>query len=272
MRSQAFAAFMKFTRMNEGVTSWPYPDVLGYVTTGMGNLIDGGQKNDTYTLPWQHKAPGDPDSAAFGPYGPYTGGAASRDEIDAAWNAVKANPGRGSGYAYQNMTDLRIDDAAISNLVAKKLSANESVLRGYFPMYDSLGADAQTALHAMAWAMGPDFPQKFPTFRAAVNARDFQTAADESHCANCTDKRNDAMIAFLTSAKTALAQGSDPNALLSTIDANGNVTAGTMPQNLDTSDPEYLAGGVATLTTRTFLLLAAVGGSYFLLKKAGFFA
>jgi len=157
--------YTDFTTKFEGKLPFMYLDVKGLVTTGIGNLID--PVDSALSLPWVH-----PD-----------GSPASQAEIRAAWNAVKARQDmklRGGG-AFGSVTNLRLTDDGIRQLVNGKLRANEAILKKRFPTYDNWPADAQLGLLSMAWAMGPNF--RYPKFEAAVNALvpDFATAAKESY-------------------------------------------------------------------------------------------
>ena len=164
-RESVEANYTDFTTKFEGKLPFMYLDVKGLVTTGIGNLID--PIGAALSLPWVHT----------------NGAPASQDEIRSAWNAVKARQDmklRGGG-AFAGVTDLRLTDDGIRQLVNDKLRANEAILRKRFPTYDNWPADAQLGLLSMAWAMGPNF--RYPKFEAAVNALvpDFAAAAKESY-------------------------------------------------------------------------------------------
>lgn len=164
MRASVLAAFKPFSTTFEGYLPWMYVDQKGLVTTGMGNLID--PVENAINLPWTH-----------GVGGP----AATQQEIIAAWNAVKNSGANGTGGGNQGgLSDLRLDDDGIQQVIAQKLTNNESILRQNFPMWDSLPADAQLGLLSMAWALGPAF--HFPKFQAALNQTmpDWDTAALQS--------------------------------------------------------------------------------------------
>jgi hypothetical protein len=161
VRAAILPAFKKL----EGYLPFMYLDVKGLVTTGMGNLID--PVGTALNLPWKHT----------------DGSLAAPEEISSAWNTVKSRTDlkmRGGG-AFAGLTNIHLDDDGIQQLIDGKLDANESLLMNRFPGYSAWPADAQLALHSMAWAMGPAF--NFPKFQAAVNqlVPDFDTCAVESH-------------------------------------------------------------------------------------------
>jgi GH24 family phage-related lysozyme (muramidase) len=157
--------WIKFSSKFEGYLPFMYLDVLGKVTTGMGNLID--SVSAAQALPWMK-----PD-----------GTKASPNEIGAAWSLVKGRQDMKmkGGSAFEDISDLRLDDAGIQQLIQSKLDNNEAMLIKRYKGYPAWPADAQMGVHSMAWAMGPAF--KFPKFDAAVNklVPDFAEAAVQSH-------------------------------------------------------------------------------------------
>ena len=173
MKPAAQAAFVAFNAPLEGVLAWMYLDILGYVTTGMGNLVDPVQQ--ALTLPWKRPA----------------GSLASADEVAAAWQAVDAcrtapkgqrQSGLATQYggAFEHVTEIRLDHDGINACVAHQIAANEIFMRKYFPAFDALPADAQLCLHSMAWAMGPGFAATFQKFRDEINAGQYAAAEPDA--------------------------------------------------------------------------------------------
>lgn len=156
----------EYSEAFEGRLLTMYLDVKGLVTTGVGNLID--PVSEAVKLPWKHR----------------DGRPANSAEITAAWQALKARQDlahRDAKYAAA-LTGLTLTDADVDSLVERKLAENESFITAhYFPYFADFPADAQLAILSMAWAVGPGFPSKFPTFTAAVRAGDWLGARD-----NCT--------------------------------------------------------------------------------------
>ena len=162
MKQSVRDAFLSFTVPLEGVVRWPYRDLKNLVSIGIGNLID--PVDLALDLPLMK-----PD-----------GTRASSDEIRAAWAAVKGLPGSGLGYkAFEHVTDLRLTDTGIHDLVFGKLDQNEKVLLNHFMGFDGWPADAQLATLSMAWACGPFFWHTWPKLNAALITCDFRTAATE---------------------------------------------------------------------------------------------
>lgn len=202
MRPAVLAAFRDFSVPFEGYTDYMYLDRKGYVTTGIGNLID--PVAAALRLPWQRT----------------DGSLASQEEIRDAWVLVKSRLDLAShgGGAYKGVTSLRLSKRAIADLFDSKVREVEKALVKRFPAFESWPADAQLGVLSMSWAMGAAF--RFPRFSAAVSALlpDFLTAAVESHIGGdevdtSLRKRNAANASLFTNAARVLAGNLDPGTL-----------------------------------------------------------
>lgn len=172
MRPIVAARFLEYTKPLEGLVEYMYVDVKGLVTIGFGNLID--PISYALALPFVKKL----GSARATPA-----------EITAEWNLIKDADNKlqlaTKGYtACAKWTNLKLTLDTIQDLCAERLRGNEAELRRIreFQQFDDWPADAQLALHSMAWAMGPAFAAggQWPSFRAACGKMDFMAAA-----ANC---------------------------------------------------------------------------------------
>jgi hypothetical protein len=258
------AAFVPLSKRLEGYTSWMYLDQLGKVTTGMGDLID--SPGAAQGLPWKHGQ---------------GGSLASPDEVAIAWNALKARqdlaPLGGGNVAFQNLSDLRLDDSAISDLVNGKLFQFEAQLRSQYPSYDSWPADAQMALLFMAWAMGPAIAAKFPKFSAALNqvTPDFRAAGAESHMTGVgIDERNAEIRQMWENAAQVVEQGAD----FQTLFFPGGVSVSALAQTNPANQPQTQSqqGSIAKALSSTsgkvilgVVVLGAIGGTLWYLDKKG---
>lgn len=237
----------------EGYLPYMYLDALGYVTTGMGNLID--PIGAALVLPWGQNSDGS--------------NPASQAQIAAAWNAVdslrtapkgqkQGGPAATGGQRFGGYTTLRLSKQAITDLVTSKLAQNEASVKPYYPSWDNWPADAQFAVMSMAWAMGTGFANPkskaaFPQFDAAMNAGQFATASPLSHMRGVgIDKRNAANAAMLLNAQAVSDRGLDPNTLY----WPSSVPPGPSP-GLGT--PSSVPGG---LIVATLLGLGLVGAWY----------
>jgi len=157
--------FLAFSKPLEGRVHWMYLDIKGLVTTGIGNLID--PVGLALKLPFVHGGDGSP---------------ASEDEIRAEWQRLKDDQSLAQkGHkACEGITELRLTDAAIDQIVLAKFDGNDRVLRQAFSNWNDWPADAQLGAHSIAWA-GAGFPTRWKDFRAAAEARDWKTAAAQSH-------------------------------------------------------------------------------------------
>jgi hypothetical protein len=205
MKPAVTARFLSFTEPLEGLVDYMYVDVKGLVTIGFGNLID--PLDVALSLPFVKKVDGAP---------------ANSDEITTEWNLIKDKDNklqlRTKGHrACKPLTKLMLTRDAINDLCAKRLQNNEAILKkvSAFAAFDDWPADAQLALHSMAWAMGPAFAQhgRWPSFRNACASADFDTAAEKCKMSEVGNRglipRNRANVRLFQNAAAVLAGESD---------------------------------------------------------------
>jgi GH24 family phage-related lysozyme (muramidase) len=170
MKRAVAARFLTFTEPLEGLVDYMYVDVKGLVTIGFGNLID--PIETALPLPFVKKAGGT---------------SATRAEIMAEWNLIKDRSNalqlRTKGHrACEPLTKLMLTRETINQLCAERLQQNEANLKkvAAFAQFDQWPADAQLALHSMAWAMGSAFAHRghWPGFRKTCGQMDFDAAAE----------------------------------------------------------------------------------------------
>lgn len=197
MRQSVLDAFFGFSAKFEGSCNFPYCDVLGLVTTGVGNLID--PIETAIALPWT--------ILLLRP--------ASPDEIREGWLAVKARKDltQHGGMAYKNISHLRLSQDAIVDLVDQRMASNEAELLHYFPTFADFPAPAQMGIMSIAWACGAGFPETFVNFKRAANSGDWVAAAAQSHVSNGAPARNDANHYLFLAAACTVADGSDYDVL-----------------------------------------------------------
>lgn len=207
MRQSVLDAFFDFNVRPgfEGNVPWMYLDVKGFVTVGVGNLID--PIGLALNLPFE--------------FADQPGSQASQGDITDAWNMVKSRTDLqfAGGGAFKGVTNLRLNQDAIRSLVDTKLVENERTLKNTFNDFDNFPADAQLGLLSMAWALGANFINngKWPKFRAACLNQDWDTAATECHMSNAEnpniEPRNDADKILFSNAARVQELGLDPEVL-----------------------------------------------------------
>lgn len=268
-------AFMIMSKKLEGYLPFMYVDNHkdsagnpdGLVTTGMGNLID--PVENALRLPWRH-----------GVGGPL----ATQQEIMAAWNKVKHSGMNAAGGGNQGgLTDLRLDEAGIQQLINSKLTNNEFTLRQLFPRWDTLPADVQIVLLSMAWAMGTDKFHNFPKFMGYINQTvpNFRAAADECYMNDNVEKslefppklnpglrpRNIANRLLLLNADKAISTGANLEIpfqpIADVMNTASQIAKGVITANIEVvkKNPFATAAGV------TGLSLIAAAGTYYLATK-----
>jgi GH24 family phage-related lysozyme (muramidase) len=226
------SAWWPFTTQLEGHLTFMYLDILGYVTTGCGNLVD--PLESALSLPWVN-ADGSPANAA---------------DITTAWHAVdcqRSDPkgkrqtsGLATKYggAFAGVTTIRLTEDGVTAVVLRQVAANEATLRKYFPGYDTMPADAQMCINSMAWAMGAGFPATFKAFTAAVNAGDWGAAkANADFRGVGVANRIAANKVMLGNAGEAALRGVDPGELFYPSDLTKEAPTVPLPFHVADTEP-----------------------------------
>lgn len=171
MRASVRKVIVSFTDRFEGTVRTLYTDVRNLVSIAIGNLVDASPQGKPWSpalgLEFVHKK---------------TGAPATQDEIIAAWLAVKnGNVAKAGWTAAVRLpaNQIELTDHGVETVVLRKLEANDIALKARFPDFEEWPAEAQLAVHSMAWACGSGFD--FPKLARALRARDFDTAVLECH-------------------------------------------------------------------------------------------
>lgn len=156
--------FISFNRVFEGFTTWFYLDVKGYVTIGMGNLVD-------------------PIVPTLLKFSDIQGTPVSWSTVLDEWNVVKSmySYRLKGGYEFRNHTLLRASTESIETLIKSELCSFETTLKTHFSNWDEYPADGQLGILSMAWALGPNFPTHWPKFTRLVLDGKWGEAGNESH-------------------------------------------------------------------------------------------
>jgi len=198
-------AWLPWNAPIEGIVSWMYLDIRGLVTTGLGQLCD--PSILALALPWQSA----------------DGTSASTAQVQAAWQAVKANLALAheGAAAAEALTTLRLPQSDIAATALATLDRYAAILAACpaLAAFATWPADAQLGALSMAWAMGPGFPRMFPHWCADCQAGDWAQAAVDCWI---TDAGNPALRRRNVANRAAFAlaaKGGDAAALLSPVPA-----------------------------------------------------
>lgn len=229
MRQSVGTGFVQITKDHEGIVPWLYLDVKGLVTTAVGNLVERTSRDVL-------NADGSPTFATRGvptdnlfdqPWLNASGNLASRGEIQAAFDAVKARQDLahlgGGNQAFANLTSIRLGPPGtrvnevtpqIQAFVEHTLTDFEHTMKRGVPNFDDLNADAQFVMFEHSWAVGPNL-EGWPKLRAALTASppDYRTAMLEDHQVGVTEQRRKMTQDLWQNAIDAQDRGEDPDRL-----------------------------------------------------------
>lgn len=212
-RNSVTDAFVKTQSQWEGEADVMYTDVLGLVTTAIGYLIDSNSNQSpmadmsgygpALVIPWVHKSDGQP---------------ATQAEIVQDWQTVKNAHTTSGSYYFPNdkkITQLKIPPTVIQDLTATRMVSNERELLKSLPGFAQFPADAQMAIHGMAWAMGGGFipVDGFKTFADAANRGDWAAAKAASNFKGAAPQRKAGQDCMFDNAATVAANKLDPDKL-----------------------------------------------------------
>ena len=206
-RNTVLDAFVKVQSPWEGVAYVMYTDKLGLVTTAIGYLIDDKSGINGYApalvIPWVHKSDKQP---------------ATQAEIIQDWQTVKNAHSQSGGYDLptdKKITQLEIPDLVVQDLTASRMADNEKELLKAFPHFASFPADAQMAIHGMAWAMGAAFVPAygFHAFADAANKGDWAAAKANSNFKGAAPERKAGQDKMFDNAAIVAANKLDPDKL-----------------------------------------------------------
>lgn len=159
----------------EGNIAYMYLDSVGNVTVGVGKLL--GSVNNATSLPFVFKS---------------DGSAAAAQDITTDYNNVKAQQPNNPASYYDQFTTLKLNQSYIDAQLTSDLSAFIQQLENQFAGFDNFPAPAQEGLVDMVFNLGiSNLVNGFPTFTAAVQNKDWNTAANQCHRQGISDARND---------------------------------------------------------------------------------
>lgn len=177
--------FKNEIKISEGSISHMYLDTVGKVTVGVGNML--------------------PDVASAQKLGfvdRKTLKAATKDEIKTEFEKIsKLTKGHRAG-SYKKDTKLDLPSSAIETLLDSRIEKFKKELKLMFPSFDQYPMTVQFALLDMAFNLGTNgLVTKFPSFKKAIEAKDWKKAASESNRPQVSSSRNATVKKWLETAK-----------------------------------------------------------------------
>ncbi len=125
-RQDVVDRFREFSVRFEGLVHWPYLDIKGLVTVGIGCLIDPAAA--ALALPWVLEGSGEP---------------ASKEQVLADWNNLKSQQRLSKlhfNYA-RPVTKIRLTEEGVDTLLHQKMAGNEAYMKKRLPAFATWPAD-----------------------------------------------------------------------------------------------------------------------------------
>lgn len=165
----------------EGRISHMYKCTGGEVTIGIGHAI--ATVSDAPALSWT-----------------IDGRPATEAEIQGDYARVEAAEKGLVATAYAPLTQCRMADADINSLAAADVARFEAALAAELPNWNTYPSSAQAALFDMGFNLGIGGLKKFSHLLAAVDAGQWEVAANECHRKGIGDSRNQQTAALFRQA------------------------------------------------------------------------
>lgn len=166
--------FNKEIKVSEGSIPHMYLDTVGEVTVGVGNMLP--NVASAQKLAFVERK---------------TQKAATQDQIKVEFESVsKLTKGLRAG-AYEKDTTLELPQSVIDTLLEQRIDGFKKELKLRFPNFDTYPMTVQFALLDMAFNLGTTgLVTKFPSFKKAIEAKDWATAAKECNRPQVSLSRN----------------------------------------------------------------------------------
>lgn len=147
----------------EGKVSHMYLDSNGYVTVGVGHLLSSVAEAQKLAFKTGKSMP------------------ASATDIKSDYESVKKQASNRLSSFYKNHTKLFLPDTEIDKLTNQHIDSFEKELKLIYSGFDTLPAEVKLALLDLIFNVGmTKLKNNWPTFNAAIKAKDWQKAADNS--------------------------------------------------------------------------------------------
>ncbi|MCL7420497.1 MAG: pesticin C-terminus-like muramidase [Methylobacter sp.] len=158
----------------EGKVNYMYLDSKGYVTVGVGHLINSVADAQKLAFITPKSLP------------------ASATDIKADYDTVKKQPANRLASFYKKHAKLTLPNAEVDKLTNKHIDSFEKELRLIYSGFDAFPSEVKLALFDLIFNLGmPNLKNKWPMFNAAIKAKDWQKAAyNSSRTAPISAERN----------------------------------------------------------------------------------
>lgn len=180
----------------EGNIPYMYLDSRGYVTVGVGFLLDSANAATDYAFCLSNAAAVPCPPAAV----PSVPQKATADQIKAEWEKIKCQAIPHLASFYEKFATMRMMPSDIDTVLTAKINEFEASARRTFPNWDTFPSSAQLALLDMIYNLGS--LRDFPKLVAAAQKKDWVTCAAECYRNGPSEQRNnDTKNRFLAAAK-----------------------------------------------------------------------
>jgi GH24 family phage-related lysozyme (muramidase) len=177
------AAALAMLKNYEGCYPYMYLDSLGYVTVGVGFLLETEDSAVDYAFLLNQ---GNQNAAP--------------SQIKAEWNRIKSQVPNHLGTYYRQFTTMQMAQPAIDQVLTVKLNAFEALARKTFAEWDDFPSAAQLALIDMIYNLGS--LTNFPRLVRYAKKRDWTNCAAQCFRKGPGDQRNnETRDRFLAAAK-----------------------------------------------------------------------
>jgi GH24 family phage-related lysozyme (muramidase) len=176
--------FKKEIKISEGEILHMYLDTVGAVTVGVGNMLL--NVAEAQKLSFVNRL---------------TNKLATKDDIKVDFESVNKQIKGQIAAKYKPFTKLDLPIALVDNLLDIRIEEFKNQLVLKFPKFNSFPLTAQFALLDMAFNLGTEgLINKFPNFKKAVEAEDWNKAAKESNRPQVSTSRNETVRKWLEEA------------------------------------------------------------------------
>lgn len=189
------ASALSMLKQYEGNIPYMYLDSRGYVTVGVGFLLDSANAATNYTFYLNVAAVTQPSPVVLS-----VPQKATADQIKGEWTKIKGQATPHLANFYEKFTTMKMLQGDIDAALTTKINSFEGSARQIFSDWDSFASSAQLALLDMIYNLGS--LSAFPKLVGAANKKDWATCAAECHREGPSEQRNnDTRNRFLAAAK-----------------------------------------------------------------------